>query len=108
MTKCLPQADYMKLTVFHFVKRLLLTYLPSFTRGFKKDTKAGYAKNILLTGMGGFVEDSGNGFYQSPRSLFLLKQGIPAEALLFDGLSINTHQETLNLATLLRDVHEIT
>ena len=28
MTKCLPQADYMKLTVFHFVKRLLLTYLP--------------------------------------------------------------------------------
>ena len=27
MTKCLPQADYMKLTVFYFVKRLLITYL---------------------------------------------------------------------------------
>ncbi len=66
--------------------------------------KAGYAKKILLTGMGGFV-DSGKGFYQSPRSLFLLKQGIPAETLLFDGLSVNTHQEALNLAILLTAHH---
>ena len=42
-------------------------------------------KNFLLTGMGGIV-DSGKGYYKSPRSLFFLKQGIPAEALLFDGL----------------------
>ena len=67
--------------------------------------KAGYAKKILLTGMGGFVEDSGNGFYQSPRSLFLLKQGVPFVALLFDGLSVNTHQEALNLAALLTAHH---
>ena len=39
--------------------------------------KAGYAKKILLTGMGGFAKQ---GYYQSPRSLFFLKQGIPAEA----------------------------
>ncbi len=66
--------------------------------------KAGYAKKILLTGMGGVV-DSGQGFYQSPRSLFLLKRGVPAEALLFDGLSVNTHQEALNLAILLTAHH---
>jgi hypothetical protein len=29
MTKCLQQADYMKLTAFYFVKRLLITYLAS-------------------------------------------------------------------------------
>ncbi|MEI6267778.1 MAG: hypothetical protein WCP01_02780 [Methylococcaceae bacterium] len=47
--------------------------------------RAGYAQKILLTGMGGIV-DSGKGYYKSPRSLFFLKQGIPDEALLFDGL----------------------
>lgn len=62
--------------------------------------KTGYAKKILLTGMGGIV-DSGKGYYQSPRSLFLLKQGVPAEALLFDGLSVSTHQEALTIAALL-------
>ncbi|MEI6267761.1 MAG: YdcF family protein [Methylococcaceae bacterium] len=66
--------------------------------------KAGYAKKILLTGMGGVI-DSGKGFYLSPRSLFLLKQGVPAEALLFDGLSVNTHQESLNIAALLNAHH---
>ena len=66
--------------------------------------KTGYAKKILLTGMGGVV-DSGQGFYQSPRSLFLLKQGIPAEALLFDGLSVNIHQEALTIAALLTAHH---
>jgi len=66
--------------------------------------KAGYAKKILLTGLGGFV-DSGKGFYQSPRSLFLLKQGIPSDALLFDGLSVNTHQEALTIAALLTAHH---
>jgi|APCry1669188910_1035180.scaffolds.fasta_scaffold85182_1 uncharacterized SAM-binding protein YcdF (DUF218 family) len=66
--------------------------------------KAGYAKKILLTGMGGVV-DSGKGFYQSPRCLFFLKQDIPAEALLFDGLSVNTHQEALNIAALLTAHH---
>jgi uncharacterized SAM-binding protein YcdF (DUF218 family) len=64
--------------------------------------KAGYAKKILLTGMGGIAK---RGYYQSPRSLFLLKQGIPAEALIFDGLSINTHQETFNTAALLSARH---
>jgi uncharacterized SAM-binding protein YcdF (DUF218 family) len=64
--------------------------------------KAGYAKKILLTGMGGFAKQ---GYYQSPRSLFFLKQGIPAEALMFDGLSINTHQETFNTAALLSARH---
>ena len=33
--------------------------------------KAGYAKKILLTGMVGFAKQ---GYYQSPRSLFFLKQ----------------------------------
>ena len=66
--------------------------------------KAGYAKKILLTGMGGVV-DSGQGFYQSPRSLFLLKQGVPAETLLFDGLSDSTHQEALTIAALLTAHH---
>jgi uncharacterized SAM-binding protein YcdF (DUF218 family) len=59
--------------------------------------KTGYAKKILLTGMGGF--------YQSPRSLFLLKQGIPSDALLFDGLSDSTHQEALTIAALLTANH---
>ncbi len=66
--------------------------------------KAGYAKNILLTGLGGTV-NSGQSFYQSPSALFLLKQGAPAEALLFDGLSVNTHQEALNIAILLTAHH---
>jgi hypothetical protein len=29
MTKSLQQADYMKLTAFYFVKRLLVTYTPN-------------------------------------------------------------------------------
>ncbi len=62
--------------------------------------RAGYAKNILLTGMYLSLH-AGQSYYQSPRTLFFLKQGIPAEALLFDRLSVNTHQETLNLAALL-------
>ena len=61
---------------------------------------AGYAKKILLTGMG-VSPNAGLSYYQSPRSLSLLKQGIPAEALIFDGYSINTHQETVNTAALL-------
>jgi uncharacterized SAM-binding protein YcdF (DUF218 family) len=66
--------------------------------------KAGYAKKILLTGMGGIV-NSGKGYYKSPRSLFLLKQGIPPEALLFDELSTNTYQESFNIAALLTVHH---
>jgi uncharacterized SAM-binding protein YcdF (DUF218 family) len=66
--------------------------------------KAGYAKKILLTGEG-VVVNSSQRYYQSPRALFLLNQGIPAEALLFDGLSINTHQETLNIVTVLTAQH---
>ena len=34
--------------------------------------KAGYAENILLTGMVG-IADAGKGFYKSPRTLFFLK-----------------------------------
>lgn len=64
--------------------------------------KAGYAKKILLTGMAGIAKQR---YYQSPRSLFFLKQDIPAEALMFDGLSINTHQETFNTAALLSAHH---
>ncbi len=59
--------------------------------------KAGYAKKILLTGMGKIVNSSQH-YYEYPSSLFFLKQGIPVEALLFDGLSINTHQEAINIA----------
>lgn len=66
--------------------------------------KAGYAKKILLTGMYASLR-AGQSYYQSPRSLFLLKQGIPAEALLFDGLSINTHQEAINIAIVLTAHH---
>ena len=66
--------------------------------------QAGYAKKILLTGMGGIL-DSGRGFCQSPRSLFMLKQGIPVEALLFDGLAANTHQEAATITALLNRHH---
>ena len=66
--------------------------------------KAGYAKKILLTGMYASLR-AGQSYYQSPRSLFLLKQGIPAKALLFDGLSINTHQEAFNIAAVLTAQH---
>ena len=66
--------------------------------------KAGYAKKILLTGMYASLR-AGQSYYQSPRSLFLLKQGIPAKALLFDGLSINTHQEAFNIAIALTAQH---
>ena len=66
--------------------------------------KAGYAKKILLTGMGKIVNSSQH-YYEYPRSLFFLKQGIPAEALLFDGLSINTHQEAINIAIVLTAHH---
>ena len=66
--------------------------------------KAGYAKKILLTGMYASLR-AGQSYYQSPRSLFLLKQGIPAKALLFDGLSINTHQEAINIAIVLTAQH---
>ena len=62
---------------------------------------AGYAKKILLTGMG-VSSNAGLSYYQSPRSLFLLKQGIPAEALIFDGYSTNTHQEASNIAAVLK------
>ena len=62
--------------------------------------QAGYAKKILLTGMGGIV-DSSRGVYRSPRSLFMLKQGVPVDALLFDGLAANTHQEAATIAALL-------
>ena len=66
--------------------------------------KAGYAKKILLTGMYASLR-AGQSYYQSPRSLFLLKQGIPAKALHFDGLSINTHQEAINIAAVLTAQH---
>ena len=66
--------------------------------------QAGYAKKILLTGMGGVV-DSGRVFYRSPRSLFMLKQGIPVDALLFDGVAANTQQEAVAIAALLNRHH---
>ena len=62
--------------------------------------KAGYADKILITGMG-YSLKAGLNYYQHPRSLFFLMQGIPNEALMFDGLAINTHQETINLAALM-------
>ena len=40
-----------------------------------------------------------------PQPLFLLKQGVPFEALLFDGLSDSTHQEALTIAALLTAQH---
>jgi uncharacterized SAM-binding protein YcdF (DUF218 family) len=66
--------------------------------------KAGYAKKILLTGMED-ISDAGQRYYQSPRTLFLLEQGVPAEVLIFDGQSINTHQEAINTAALLSAHH---
>ena len=38
--------------------------------------KAGYSKKILLTGMKG-ISDAGQRYYKSPRTLFMLKQGVP-------------------------------
>ena len=66
--------------------------------------KVGYDKKILLTGMGG-VSDAGHNYYKSPRSQFLLKQGVPAEALIFDGQSTSTYQEAINTAALLNAHH---
>ena len=66
--------------------------------------KAGYADKILITGMG-HSSKAGLSYYQYPRSLFFLMQGIPDEALIFDGRAINTHQETINLAALMTSQH---
>ncbi len=66
--------------------------------------KAGYAKKILLTGMGISLNDGLN-YYKSTTTQFYINQGVASEALLFDGYSINTHQETLNLAALLTAHH---
>ncbi|PPD49813.1 MAG: hypothetical protein CTY16_03060 [Methylobacter sp.] len=66
--------------------------------------KAGYAKMILLTGM-----ESGSEaiqvHYLHWRSQFLLEQGVPAEALIFDNQAANTHQEAISIATLLQTHH---
>jgi uncharacterized SAM-binding protein YcdF (DUF218 family) len=66
--------------------------------------KAGYADKILITGIW-IGSKAGLNYYQHPRSLFFLMQGIPDEALMFDGLAINTHQETINIAALLKAQH---
>jgi uncharacterized SAM-binding protein YcdF (DUF218 family) len=66
--------------------------------------KAGYADKILITGMGRSSK-AGLSYYQYPRSLFFLMQGIPVEALMFDGLAINTHQESINIAALMAAQH---
>ena len=66
--------------------------------------KAGYADKILITGMG-YTLKAGLTYYQHPRPLFFLIQGIPNEALMFDGRAINTHQETINLAALMTSQH---
>ncbi len=66
--------------------------------------KAGYADKFLITGMGRSSK-AGINYYQHPRSLFFLMQGIPDEALMFNGLAINTHQETINLAALMTAQH---
>ncbi len=65
--------------------------------------KAGYADKILITGM--WRSSTGLSYYEHPRSLFFLMQGIPNEALMFDGLAINTHQETINIAALMTTQH---
>lgn len=65
---------------------------------------AGYAKKILLTGMEG-DSDAGQNYYLASRSRFLLKQGVPAEALIFDGQSTSTYQEAINTAALLNAHH---
>ena len=66
--------------------------------------KAGYADKILITGIG-HSSKAGLNYYQHPRSLFFLMQGIPDEALMFDGLAINTHQESINIAALMTAQH---
>ena len=66
--------------------------------------KAGYAKKILLTGMGGCSNITGD-CYQHKRSLFLLNQGIATKTLIFDEQATSTHQEVINIAALLRANH---
>ena len=66
--------------------------------------KAGYSKKILLTGMKG-ISDAGQRYYKSPRTLFMLKRGVLAEALIFDGQSTSTYQEAINTAALLNAHH---
>ena len=48
---------------------------------------------------------AGQNYYLHPRSLFFLMQGIPNEALMFDGQAINTHQENINIAALMTEQH---
>ena len=66
--------------------------------------KAGYAKKILLTGMEGGA-DATRRHYLHWRSHFLLAQGVPAEALIFDDQAMSTHQEAINIAALLQAHH---
>ncbi|ASF45703.1 YdcF family protein [Methylovulum psychrotolerans] len=65
---------------------------------------AGYANKILLTGMQG-GPDAIQRHYLHWRSQFLFKQGIPAEALMFDDQATNTHQEAISIAALLQTHH---
>jgi len=61
--------------------------------------KKGYAKKILLTGM---ADDFKIVQHQNWRIKYLLDQQIPEEALIYDRVSTNTHQEVSNLAVLLK------
>jgi uncharacterized SAM-binding protein YcdF (DUF218 family) len=65
-----------------------------------KLNKSGYAKRILLTGMEGGA-DATRMHYLNWRSRYLRDADVPETAILFDGLSANTHEEALNTARLM-------
>lgn len=65
--------------------------------------QAGYAKYILLTGVEPAYDNSRSNYTNDWRTRYLLKQGVPEEALLFDNQARNTWQEGVNTAQLLKN-----
>lgn len=61
----------------------------------------GYAKRILLTGLEN-VHGRNDHHYRHWRSQFLLKRGVPPEALLFDHESANSYEEANSISDVMR------
>lgn len=64
--------------------------------------QAGYAKYILLTGVEPAYVQGRRNYTDDWRSQYLLKQGVPEAALLFDNQARNTWQEGIKTAALLK------
>lgn len=65
--------------------------------------QAGYAKYILLTGVEPAYAKGRRNYTDDSRSRYLLKQGVPEAALMFDNQARNTWQEGVNTTQLLKN-----